>query len=169
MSELYDALRDSQAAAMALRTQIKTWQNELDQLEVETRGLEGAIARREGSTPMEPSAELAETGAEHSGLWPTMRRAEAIVAMLELHPRGAGPQELARAFREVGRSDTPQMISNALTNLKHQGRVESRGVARWLLVQHAAVGNYPVTGEIELMTVSPRQGDERPNDEFAHS
>jgi hypothetical protein len=115
----------------------------------EERGLQLALARRTASAgasttvktvgvdavlvapPTEPAApEIA--SAEPYGDWTSLNHMDAVQRALTEAKRPLSPQDIVRALRAVGRSDSNEQVRAALAALKRRGRVSLPARAQWV-------------------------------------
>jgi hypothetical protein len=109
---------------------------EVPALKDEVRGLELAIARRNGTPLALPDPRPLESPdpSTESEDWAAISRSEAILAMLEAEGKPMSPGDLSAALMAKGRdNDLPHYISSALNTLQKRQKVRRMGYGRWTL------------------------------------
>ena len=70
--------------------------------------------------------------AEAHGDWASLNHMDAVLRALSEANRPLSPQDIVRALRAVGRSDSNDQVRAALAALKRHGRVSLMGRAQWV-------------------------------------
>jgi hypothetical protein len=70
--------------------------------------------------------------AESHGDWASLNHMDAVLRALSEANRPLSPQDIVRALRAVGRSDSNDQVRAALAALKRRGRVSLMGRAQWV-------------------------------------
>jgi hypothetical protein len=106
---------------------------EIPILREEVRGLELAVARRNGTAPTaEPAFPRPELPTTDD--WVSLSRPQAILRVLANEGKAMSPADLASSLNKVGRpNDLPHYISSALNNLQKRQKVRRTGYGRWTL------------------------------------
>jgi len=123
LDQLRTALDETDEALRVARAERDRILAEIETLESERRGLDLAIARRNGSSEQ----------TDDSGHWRRLNRTDAVVAVLNESDESLGPAEITERLIRHGRDDKRDSVAAALAYLKRTGRVSHIGTAAWTL------------------------------------
>jgi septal ring factor EnvC (AmiA/AmiB activator) len=114
---LRQVLNETEHALAQAEQRLEEAQTEIARLKEEKRGLEHAIARRNGHTPEDS--------------WEKLTRPEAVLRVLGEAKHSMSPSEITKVIREQGRQENPRFVSATLTILKRRGQVRQPQQGRW--------------------------------------
>jgi hypothetical protein len=80
-----------------------------------------------------PPADQRSPSPQHDD-WQGLARTEAVARMLAEMDEPLSPSDLSRMLEAVGRDDTPLAVGKALNHLWRKGRANTRGRAKWVLI-----------------------------------
>lgn len=157
--DLVEALADVEARLPKAERAVETAQRAFDDLLVEKRGLELALARHRlsTSTPPTPQLRFASPSQSPDGDWATLGRADAVHRVLVEAGRPLSPQEIVHTLvTSGGRSEDNDQVRAALNYLRRTSRAESVGRAQWVATGSGDADTAPATPEA-LGTARPAQ------------
>ena len=120
LHQLRTALSETDDALDAARHDRAELDVRIESLEMERRGLELAIARRNGTAPD-----------ANGDTWRRMARTDAVIKILEESDGPLSPIEVTEQLHRHGRDDRRDPVAAALAYLKRDNRVRHVGPAQW--------------------------------------